>query len=327
MSTMAAAYITERGLAGAIRFGCLPLPSPGPGEVLVRVTAVAANHVDTFIRSGAFPVELPFPFVVGRDLVGVVEESEVEGWAPGTPVWANSLGYQGRQGSFAQYAVVPAERLYPLPAGADPVAAVSVLHTGTTAYLGLHREARLAEGEVITVAGAGGGVGSAVAQLATAAGARVIAVDRRDNAGWCRACGADAVLDRDGDWVRELGGSAPSGVDVFWDCSGRNDLATTVPLMARGGRIILSAGLTSRAVLPVGECYTRDVSLRGFAVTNASVPELADAARLINRQLASGGLRGRIRDCLPLSEAARAHRMLEDGGAPGRVVLVPSAKP
>jgi len=170
-------------------------------------------------------------------------------------------------------------------------------------------------------------VGSAVVQLATAAGARVIAVDRAENAEWCRDCGAAHVLDRaDPDVPAAVRGLAPDGVDVLWDCSGRHDFETTVPLLARGGRVVLMAGLRTRAVLPVGAVYTREISLHGFAISNASVTDLTAAAEGINRELVSGRLRG-IRAELPLTEAARAHRVLEglEGGAggPGRIVLLP----
>ncbi len=323
---MTAAYITGFGGADAIRVGRLPRPVPGPDEALVRVDAVAADHVDTFVRSGAYATDVPFPFVIGRDLVGTVAVPAGP-FAAGDRVWCNSLGHDGRQGSFAQYAAVPVDRLYPLPAGADPVAAVAVLHTAATAHLGLFRTARLRKGETILVQGGGGGVGSAVIQLAATAGARVVVVDRAENAEWCRAGGADQVLDRDDPntpgAVRDL---APGGVDVLWDCSGHHDFETTVPLLARGGRVVLTAGLHVRAVLPVGAVYTRDISVRGFVISNASAAELAEAAEDINHELARGRLKGRIRATLPLAEAARAHRMLEgrEGtGAPGRVVLLP----
>ncbi|MFH8462554.1 NADPH:quinone reductase [Streptomyces sp. NPDC017991] len=323
---MAAAYVTGFGGADDIRVGRLARPVPGPDEALVRVDAVAANHVDTFVRSGAYATDVPFPFVIGRDLVGSVAVPAGP-FTVGDRVWCNSLGHDGRQGSFAQYAAVPVDRLYPLPAGVDPERAVAVLHTAATAHLGLFRTARLQAGETILVQGGGGGVGSAVVQLAATAGARVVVVDRAENAEWCRARGADQVLDRDDpktpEAVRDL---APGGVDVLWDCSGHHDFETTLPLLARGARVVLTAGLRVRAVLPVGAVYTRDISVRGFVISNASAAELAEAAEDINRELARGRLKGRVRARLPLTEAARAHRMLEGregAGAPGRVVLLP----
>jgi NADPH:quinone reductase-like Zn-dependent oxidoreductase len=110
---MRAAYITELGPAEAIRVGELPVPVPGPTGVLVRVEVVVVDPVDTMVRSGAYRTATPFPFVVGRDLVGTVAEvgAGVAGFAAGDRVWCNSLGHGGRQGSFAEYAVVPGERL------------------------------------------------------------------------------------------------------------------------------------------------------------------------------------------------------------------------
>lgn len=321
---MEAAYITGFGSSDEIRIGNLPVPEAGAGEVLVRVGTVAANHVDTFVRSGAYRTDVPFPFVIGRDLVGTLVEPG-GGHAPGDRVWCNSLGHNGRQGSFAEYAVVPESRLYPLPEGVDPEAAVSVLHTGATAHLGLFRDARLKAGETIVVAGAGSGVGSAAVQLASAAGARVIAVDRATNAGWCHACGAAEMLDRDDpDVAKRIAALAPPGVDVYWDCARPPDFDAVLPLLAPGGRLVLSAGMTVRATLPIGALYTRDISVHGFVISNATAEDLRAAAENINRELATGRLRGRIRARLRFADSAAAHRMLEArtrDDPPGRIVL------
>jgi NADPH:quinone reductase-like Zn-dependent oxidoreductase len=164
------------------------------------------------------------------------------------------------------------------------------------------------------------------AQLASASGARVIAATREEDARWCRECGADEVVDhRDPGALAEVARLAPDGVDVFWDNSGRHDLERTVPLLARRGRMIVLAGLHAMPVLPVGALYTRDASLRGFAISNASAAELAAAARAVNHGLARGVLRSRIGVRLPLTEAAEAHRLQEQGGAAtrGRIVVLP----
>lgn len=328
---MTAAYVTELGAADRIRVGPLPVPPAGPSDILVRVQAVAVNHVDTFVRSGAYRMEISFPFVVGRDLVGTVVCPAASGpgavFPAGARVWCNSLGYGGRQGSFAEYAVVPGDRLYPLPDGVDPAEAVSVLHTGATAHIGLFREARIEAGQTVVVSNVGGGVGSAVTQLATAAGARVIAVDRARSARWCRDCGASAVVDpADPQAASRIAALAPSGADVWWDNSGQPDFDAMLPLLARGGRLVLVAGLQARAMLPVGAVYTRDISIHGFAISNASVGDLAVAAEMINMEMASGRLRGRIRATLGLADAAKAHLMQETrtpDEPPGRIVLLP----
>lgn len=327
--SMTAAYITTTCPPAGIRVGELPVPVPGPTDVLVRTTALGVNAVDTFVRSGAYRTPTPFPFVIGRDLVGTVAAcgSGVSELTVGEPVWCNSLGHAGRQGSFAAYALVPAERLYRLPPGVDPVTAVSLLHPVATAYLALFREASLRPGQVVVVGGAGGGVGSALVQLATIGGARVIATAGSADLGWVHDCGADTVLDyRAPQLSAQIQAAAPGGVDVYVDTSGQHDLEASVPLLATAGRIIVLAALAAHPALPVGALYTKDASVRGFVISNASVADLGSAASMINSLLERGSLRTRISLRLPLSEAARAHQLLEDhdpSARPGRIVVLP----
>src|SRR5262249_46948223 len=162
-----AADIANVGPPEDIRSGDLPLPALGRDDVLVKVAAVCVNPVDTYIRSGELPMALPFPFVVGRDLTGVVAAvgPAVTRFRPGDRVWCNNQGYHGRQGTFAEYAAVAEGLLYPLPAGVDDREAVAFVHSGLTACLGLRR-ADLRTGEALLLNGGSGNVGSAVRQLA-----------------------------------------------------------------------------------------------------------------------------------------------------------------
>lgn len=324
-SDMLAAYVTAVGSAESIRVDRLPVPNATRGTVLVRVIAAAVNHVDTFVRSGAYRTALTFPFVIGRDLVGVVVAmgEGVTNFVPGQRVWCNSLGFDGRQGACSEYAVVPGERLYPLPPDVTPADAVSLFHPAATAHIGLRREAKLRRGEVVVVNGCYGAVGSAVVQLAAADGARVIGIDRAENAERGRRCGAEVVIDRAaGDVTEQLAAAIPTGIEVFWDTSGRVDLEVILPLMAIGGRVVLVAGMTSQTTLPIGVLYTRDVSVHGFAISNATEADLADAARSINKLLRTGQLRAHDVVAMPLSSAARAHNSQERRDFPGsRFVL------
>jgi NADPH:quinone reductase-like Zn-dependent oxidoreductase len=320
---MRAAYVTELGAADVIRVGELPVPAVGPTDVLVRVEVVAVDPVDTMVRSGAYPTPTPFPFVIGRDLVGTVAEAPpgAAGFAPGDRVWCNSLGHGGRQGSFAEYAVVPAERLYPLPAGVDPVAAVAVLHPAATAYLALFRDGALRPGETVYVGGGAGNVGSVLTSLASLGGARVLAGARPEDAGWCRSAGAAEVVDyRDPDLHGRLRALAPDGVDLYVDTSGHLDLPAAVDLLATGGRLVLLAGSGQRLTLPVGPLYTHDRRIVGFAISRASTGDLAAAAAVLNRRFAGPGLPVRVHDIWPLERAAEAHRAVERG-LRGRIVL------
>jgi NADPH:quinone reductase-like Zn-dependent oxidoreductase len=326
---MRAAYLTELGPADAIRVGELPVPIPGPTDVLVAVEAVVVNPVDTLVRSGAFPTPTPFPFVIGRDLVGTVAAAGpgAAGFAAGQRVWCNSLGHGGRQGSFAEYAVVAADRLYHLPARVDPVAAVAVLHPAATAWLALFRHGGLRPGEVVYVGGAAGNVGTAATSLARAGGARVLAGARPEDAGWCRAAGADEVVDyRDADLPGRLRALAPEGIGLYLDTSGRLDLAAAVDLLALRGRIVLIAGRERRLTLPAGPLYTHDRRVIGMAISRAGVEELAEAAGVLNHRIAAGALPARVRDVWPLERAAEAHLAVERG-VRGRIVLRPTQAP
>lgn len=325
--TMRAAYVDRHGPAESIRYGVLPVPAPGPTDVLVAVEAVVVDPVDTFVRSGAYSTPTPFPFVIGRDLVGTVAArgEGAAGFVAGDRVWANSLGHGGRQGSFAEYAVVAADRLYHLPDGVDPVQAVAVAHPAATAFLGLFRHARLGSDETVFVGGGAGNVGAAAIRLGAVAGARVLASAREEDFGRCRDAGAAVVVDyRDPEAVERIRSAAPGGVDVHWDTSGHHDLDAAARLVARRGRIVLSAGTNARPELPVGPLYTADVTLVGFTMSNATVDDLAAAAAAIDRRLADGTLTARIAGELPLSYAGEAHRRMERGELSGtRLILRP----
>ncbi|MFC4021463.1 NADPH:quinone reductase [Micromonospora sp. GCM10011542] len=322
---MRAAYIERPGPAADIRYGELPAPRPGPTDVLVDVVATTVNHVDTFVRSGAFPTPLPLPFVVGRDLVGRVAEAGpgVTGFGVGDLVWCNSLGHDGRQGSAAEQAVVPADRLYRLPAGVEPATAVAVVHPAATACLGLFTHGRLRMGETVVVAGGGGNVGAALVAFAAAAGARVVATASTADAEFCRTLGAAEVLDyRHPDLIGQLRTACPDGVDVYLDTAGRNELEPVVDLLALRGRIVLLAGAHTRPVLPVGPLYTSDRSIIGFVISHATTSELAEAASMVNHLLAAGRLAPRGIVALPLSAVAEAHRMIEKGELRGRRAVI-----
>ena len=176
---MKAAYIKQPGPADTIIYGDLPDPTPGEGEVLVRMKAVAVNPIDTYIRGGLVKAALPSPFVIGSDLAGVVEKCgpKASHFKPGDRVWASSQGMAGRQGSFAELVAVNEQWLYPTPAGVDDLA-----DRGLSA-LGRHHHCTRAcsstrgvcsPARFLFVNGGTGGVGSMVVQMAKAAGARVI---------------------------------------------------------------------------------------------------------------------------------------------------------
>jgi NADPH:quinone reductase-like Zn-dependent oxidoreductase len=323
---MRAAYIAAPGPAEAIAIGELPVPVVGPAGVLVKVQVVVVNAVDTFVRSGRYVTPIPFPFVIGRDLAGEVIATGAawQPFAPGDRVWCNSLGHDGRQGSFAEFAVVPADRLYRLPEGVSPDLAVAVAHPAATAYLAWFARGGLRPGETVYVGGAAGNVGSAAVTMASQAGARVLAGAKPADFEGCLAAGASEVSDyADPGLAAVLARQAPSGVDIFWDTSGRRDLGLAVETLRPGGRLLVTAGLAGRASVPVGAMYTKDVSALGFVISRASAAELAKAAELINQLMVAGLLTSRIVGDVPLSAAAQAHKQMEAGEIHGRLLLRP----
>jgi NADPH:quinone reductase-like Zn-dependent oxidoreductase len=287
----------------------------------VDVLATTVNPVDTFVRSGLFPTQADFPFVVGRDLVGTVAETGpgVTGFRAGDRVWCNSLGHGGRQGAAAEQAVVAADRLYHLPAGVDPYAAVAAFHPAATAYLALFVHGRLRVGETVLVGGAAGNVGSALVTMAVRAGARVLATAGARDARYCAELGAAEVFDyRDPELTEKIRGAAPSGLDLHLDTAGVNDLQTTVDLLARRGRVVLLAGARTRPVLPAGALYMNDRSIVGFVISHATPDELAEAATYINDLLARGALRPGSIEVFPLGAAAEVHARMDKGELHGR---------
>lgn len=235
------------------------------------------------MRSGAFRTPITFPFVIGRDLAGTVAVAGpgAPGFAVGDRVWCNSLGHAGRQGAAAQYAVVATERLYHVPNGVDPLCAVAVAHPPRADQTrapaawrdGVHRRRRPCRQRRGTPRCSHRRPGDRERELRR--------LDR------CRSLGAHAALDyRDPELGRRIRDAALDGVDGHLDTSGRQDLEAAVDLLASRGRIVLMAAHGEDSRLPVRRLYTRDSSIVGFAISNASVTDLARAA-------------GRITSCSP----------------------------
>ena len=147
---MKAAYINHTGAPDVITYGDLPTPKPTTRQCLIKVGAVDVNPIDTYIRSGAIPAKLSYPFILGRDLAGTVVEAgaSVKGFKVGDRVWATNQGTEGRPGTFAEFAAVDHRWLHPIPEGISDDDAVALSLVGVTAQLGLVRHATLKPGEI-----------------------------------------------------------------------------------------------------------------------------------------------------------------------------------
>jgi NADPH2:quinone reductase len=331
---MKAAFIDHPGPVESIRYDEFPTPEPKEGEVRVRVGAVAVNPIDLYIRAGTVPANLPKPFILGCDLAGTVDAvgPGVKRVQAGDRVWGSNQGVLGRQGTFAEFACVREEWLYPTPAGVSDVQAAAAALTGITAHLGLFGHARLKSGETVFVNGGTGGVGSMVVQMAKAVDARVITtVGSREKADQCKAWGADGVIDYKTEdvpaQIRQF--TAGQGLQVWFETQRNPDFVRMVEHMAPRGRMVVIAGRQAQPVFPVGPFYVNWLSLYGYSMFHATADEQRRCAADINRWLAEGKLKPLIGKAMRLSETAAAHRLLEDSSfhgtaaLSGKIVLTP----
>jgi NADPH:quinone reductase len=318
---MKAAYINQTGPAENIVVGELPDPTPAGSQVLVRVGAASVNPIDTYVRSGlAAPPNMPFPFVIGSDLAGVVEAvgPEAKRFKAGDRVWGANQGILGRQGTFSELAAVEEQWLYATPENVSDEQAAALALVGITAHLGLVEHAKLQPGETIFVNGGSGGVGSTVIQMARALGATVIAATSgEEKMEYCRSLGASHVLDYRRDDVPRRVAELAGGVDVWWETSRTPNFDSIFASLKFGGRVVIIAGRTSRVEFPVGAFYTKCASLLGFAMFLASAESQRRAAEQIAAWLESGALHAKIDRVAPLEDAAELHRLQEasDSGA------------
>ena len=210
------------------------------------IEAVSVNPIDTYIRSGKIPMELPNPFIVGCDFAGkVIGLGEgVVSFKEGDRVWGSNQGLLGRQGTFAEKITIDEQWAYPTPdsVSSEDIAAVSLV--GITAHLGLFAEARLQAGQSLFVQGGSGGVGSMVVQMAKIAGARVITTaGSKAKADICRSLGADdVILYKEASVKETLKTLVPDGVSVWWETLREPNFEQAVESLAPMGCMILMAG-------------------------------------------------------------------------------------
>lgn len=330
---MKAAYINEVGGPDKIIYGELPDPKVGPNQCLIKVVAVDVNPVDLYIRSGAVATKLNFPYILGRDLAGKVTATgaKVSRFNEGDRVWAIGQGWDGRQGTLSELAVVDEDWLSPIPGNVtdEDIAAISLV--GVTAYVGLVNKANLKAGEILFVNGGTGGVGSSVVQIAKVMGARVITTAGSDEkVAKARELGADLAINyRTGNVIEEIKEFAPNGVNVWWETLREPDFDKAISLLAVHGRMIVMAGRDARPPFPVGPFYSRNCSLFGFVILNSAPEELRAAAADINQWMSARKLKPQIDRVMPLSQAAEAHRLQEEstikktGVLAGKIVLKP----
>ena len=305
-------------------------PSPGAGQLRVRVLASAANFPDVLMCRGLYQVKPELPFTPGVELCGEIIEigSGVEGFAIGDRVIGSTAIPHG---GFAEEAVMAASATFPAPEGLDDAQAGGFFVGYQTGWFGLHRRAHLQPGETLLVHAAAGGVGSAAIQLGKAAGARVIGVvGGPAKAEVARQLGADVVVDRHTeDFVAvvkaETGGR---GADVIYDPVGGETYDRSTKCIAFEGRILIIgfAGGTIQTP-PLGHALVKNYSIVGLhwgLYSRVEPAALLTCHEELTRLVGTGALSPLVSERLPLEALADGVQRLADGTTVGRVTYVAS---
>jgi NADPH:quinone reductase-like Zn-dependent oxidoreductase len=312
---MRAAAVDRFGPPAALRLRTLPVPAPGPREVLIALHAAGVGVWDASIRDGTWQPtgRSRFPLIPGLDGAGIVvlKGARVRRFRSGDRVYA--LDYAKPHGGFyAEYVAVDADHVAPLPRRLDLRRAAAAVATGLTALQGIDDTLRLRRGETVLIFGASGGVGTLAVQFAKRRRARVLATATgRPAAQLVRRLGAEAVIDaRRRGGLDRLRALAPEGLDAVLALAGGAALERCLDLVRPGGRVAYPTGIDPEP--------RRRPRVRLLAFDGVAGPR--EFARL-NRAVAEARLRVPIAAVYPLAQAAQAHRRLERGRILGRIVL------
>lgn len=322
---MKAVRVHRPGGPEALTLEEIERPAPGRGEALVRLEAIGVNYIDVYHRSGLYP--LAAPFTPGSEGAGGVE-AVGEGVTEVRP--GDRVAYAMQMGAYAGYAVVPAWKLVPLPAGIDARQGAAAMLQGMTAHYLTHSTYPLGAGETALVHAAAGGVGLVLVQMAKRRGARVIGtVSTGAKAKLAREAGADAViLYTEKDFAEETKRlTGDTGVDVVYDSVGRDTFEKGLGVLRPRGYMVLF-GQSSGPVLPfdlgrlsaAGSLFVTRPNLSHYTATRAEL--LARAGDVLG-WVASGKLALRIERAYPLAEAAAAHADLAGRKTTGKLLLIP----
>lgn len=323
---MLAIQATRAGGPEVLEAVDLPIPTPGPGEILIRQEAIGLNFIDTYQRTGLYPVK--FPAVLGLEGAGIVE-AVGEGVTRFVPGDRAAYG-NGPLGGYAEYHVVPAGRAVKVPAGIDSRIAAAAMLKGMTAEFLLRRCYTVRKGETVLIHAAAGGVGAILTQWAKALGATVIGTaGSPEKAALARNHGADeTILYRDEDVaarVRALTGG--QGVRVVYDGVGAATFEGSLASLGRRGMLVSygNASGPAPAVEPLrlsrgGSLFLTRPTLFDYVVTTEELDESAGALfEVIN----SGAVKIGIGQTFPLSQTRQAHEALEGRETTGSTLLIP----
>ncbi len=315
--------------AGRLTWQDVPDIQPGPGEVLVRVSAAGVNRADLLQAAGHYPPPPGASEILGMEVAGVVAAvgAEVTEWSVGQEVCALLAG-----GGYAEYAAVPAEQVMPVPTGVDLQDAAGLPEVACTVWSNLVMAAALAEGQLLLIHGGASGVGSHAVQVARVLGARVaVTAGSPAKLELCRELGAEITIAyRDEDFVaRVRDATGGAGADVILDIIGAAYLERNIDALAGDGQLIvigMQGGV--RGELNLGKLISKRARVIGTALRSRPVTGPHGKGAIVKavqaevwQMIADGRVKPVIGARIPIEQAADAHQLLSSGRVTGKVVL------
>jgi len=318
---MRAITVAQPGGPENLRLETVPTPSPGPGEILIKVVAAGLNRADVMQRMGFYPPPPGASDILGLEASGIVEQvaDDVTAFAPGDTVCALLTG-----GGYAEYVNVPAAQALPVPAGVAVTEAAGLPEVAATVLSNLMMTAHLSPGETLLLHGGSSGIGTHAIQFAKALGTTVaVTAGSDEKLELCRELGADILINYR---TQEFDEILKDRADVILDIIGAKYLSRNISALSFDGRLVtigMQGGVT--AEININELLRK----RGtFAATSLRARPLDQKAAIISRVrevtwplIESGAIKPVVGRTFPLADAAEAHRYLESADSSGKVLL------
>ena len=309
------------------------LPEPKPDEARVRISAAGVGYSDVMAQRGGYPLAPKPPFTPGYDLAGTLDKvgDKVQGFKHGDTVVALNPAF----GCYAQYVCLPAKFLVPYPTHLDPAKVCSLVLNYLTAYCILHKKAHIQPGQTVLVHSAAGGVGTALTQLAILAGANVYGTASQQKHQIVRDLGATPIDYKSCDFTEVVKAAHPQGIDAAFDPIGGAHLFRSYRVVRHGGTVVSygfagdSFGGLLPMILGVAQLGLLKLIPDGKRVYLCALPGEAkqhvswyrDALTNLVSLLEEGKIDPLVGKAISLSEAHRAHELLESGKVSGKIIL------
>jgi putative PIG3 family NAD(P)H quinone oxidoreductase len=323
---MTAIEIAESGGPEVLRPVERPVPVPAAGEILIAVAAAGVNRPDVVQRLGLYPAPPGASDLPGLEVAGTVAAvgEDVTGWQEGDRVCALIAG-----GGYAEYATAPAPQALPVPYDLDMVQAAGIPETYFTVWSNVFDRGHLADGESILIHGGSSGIGTTAIQLACAFGATAyVTVGNAEKARFCEELGAAKAINyREQDFVDEIKSLTDgAGVDVILDMVGGDYLPRNIRCLKADGRLLQIALMAGReGELDLGRLMTRRLTVTGSTLRPRSVETKGEIAKSLREKVwplfEAGKIAPVIHRTFPLSEASRAHELMESSSHIGKIIL------